>query len=325
MKKLVRIIGVITILLTISVSVFAGSVPEDLLHEDSSKVFIGTVENYTTKERPSAPYTEIDSVEVIPTEKIKGEVEIGVKETFTRCLGLLELKPDVEYLFGWFDNNNVYIYEIESKDDKQIKLVDSNKHDQTKRLENYLNEGAFAMAEQERATLGKQISFAEFLYAKPLSDSNVEKITLRYQDGVYEVDKDEFAGIAQNMMITNVKNDALYESSEEGAYKTVLYIELLDSNEQVVSFGAVSRFGEVDKYGLFMSRLMAKDYEMETEDLLKLYSLLPEDVQNELDIPETEQPSIPKKTYTGWVIGGAAVVFVIAFAVGYTVRKTKQK
>ena len=84
MKRLISLIGVIAILLTMSVSVFAGSVPEDLLQEDTAKVFLGTVENYTTKDIPSAPYTEIDSVEVIPTEKIKGDVEIGVKQTYSK-------------------------------------------------------------------------------------------------------------------------------------------------------------------------------------------------------------------------------------------------
>ena len=150
MKKLVSLIGVIVILLTMSVSVFAGSVPEDLLNSETAKVFLGTVENYTTKDIPSAPYTVIDSVEVIPTEKIKGDVEISVKETYSDCHSSLELKPNVEYLFGYFDENNFYIYEIESREDKQFKLVDSDKHDMTKRLEDYLNDGSFEKAEIER-------------------------------------------------------------------------------------------------------------------------------------------------------------------------------
>lgn len=337
MKKLLSLLGVMVLLLTMSVSVFAGSVPEDLLQEDAAKVFLGTVENYTTKDIPSAPYTEIDSVEVIPTEKIKGEVEIGIKQTYSKCHCLLELKPDVEYLFGYFDENNFYIYEIESREDKQFKLVDSDKHDMTKRLEDYLNDGAFAMAEQERSTLGEQISLVEFLYKKPsLSSSLVEKVSLRIQDEVVVVDKDKFYEVAEDIMITNVKNDILEDtkphSSITDAYKTVLYIELLDANDQLVYFGAVSRFGEVDNYGLFMSRLMNKDYEMKTEDLSKLYSLLPNEVQKKIIAPEglptddpLEVPAVPKKNYTGWVIGGVAVIFVIAFAIGFGIRKKKQK
>lgn len=55
--------------------------------------------------------------------------------------------------------------------------------------------------EQERSTLGKQISFAEFLYPKPMADSNIKKVTLRYQDELHEVDVDEFKKIAKEIMI----------------------------------------------------------------------------------------------------------------------------
>lgn len=149
MKKRVSLIGVIVILLTMSVSVFAGDVPESLIYEDTAKVFLGTVENHTRKDIPSAPYTEIDSIEVVPTEKIKGDVEIGVKQTFTRCYSTIEFKPDVEYLFGWFDNENVYIYEIESREGNQFKLVGSDGANMTKRLEDGLNNGSYEKAEQE--------------------------------------------------------------------------------------------------------------------------------------------------------------------------------
>ncbi len=150
MKKIVSLIGVIAILLTMSVSVFAGDVPESLIYEDTAKVFLGTVENHTRKDIPSAPYTEIDSIEVVPTEKIKGDVEIGVKQTFTRCYSTIEFKPGVEYLFGWFDNENVYIYEIESREGNQFKLVGSDGANMTKRLEDGLNNGSYEKAEQER-------------------------------------------------------------------------------------------------------------------------------------------------------------------------------
>lgn len=332
MKKIISLLGVITILFTMSVQVFAGDIPETLLSYDDAKLFIGTVENFTTKEVEGSSQAYIETVEVTPTEKIKGEVKVGIKETYTRCDSVLDLKNGEEYLFGYIDENNFYIYEIKSRDEKNIKLVDSDKYDMTKRLEDYLNEGAFAMAEQERSTLGEQISFAEFLYTKPLSDSNVVKVILRYQDELHEVDKDEFEKIAQEIMITNVKDDLIYETDQEGAYKTVLYVELLDANGQVVSFGAVSRFGEVDRYGLAMSRLMAKDYEMKTEDISKLYSLFPDDVQKDIIAPEglpspddtpLELPDSPKKNYAGWIAGGIVGGFVLAFVIGFTVIKKK--
>lgn len=328
MKKLLCVISLAVILLTMSVSVFAGSIPESLLSEDGAEVFIGRVEDVKFEE-------EIDTVDVIPTVKIKGDVEIGVKETYTRYDSVLMLEKGKEYLFGYIDENNFYAYEIKSRDEKSIKLVDSDKYDMTKRLEDYLNEGAFAMAEQERSTIGNQISFAEFLYKKPsLSSSDVEKVSLRIQDNVCVIDKDKFFEVAEDIMVTNVKNDILYDTKQNpdstDAYKTVLYVELLDANDKTVYYGAVSRYGEVDYYGLFMSRLMNKDYEMRPEDLAKLYSLLPAEAQKEIELPEdlpadasSELPAIPKKNYTGWVAGGVAVIFVIAFFVGYRFIRKK--
>lgn len=340
MKKLVSLLGVIAILLTMSVSVLAGDVPECLLGEDSAKVFIGRVDGRTTLDEATLPYEEnkVLYIDITPIYKYKGDVEIGVSQTYTKPnFGSFIPEKGKEYLFGYLDENNLSIYEIKSRDDKSIKLVNSDKYDIVQRLEDYINEGVFARAEQERSTIGNQISFAEFLYKKPsLSSSGVEKIILRYQDELQEVDKDKFFEVAEDIMVTNVKNDILYETKQNpnstDAYKTVLYIELLDANDQLVYYGAVSSFGEVDYYGLFMSRLMNKDYEMKTEDLSKLYSLLPNEVQKKIIAPEglptddpLEVPAIPKKNYTGWVVGGVAVIFIIAFAIGIVINKKKQR
>ena len=142
------------------------------------------------------------------------------------------------------------------KTKKEIKIETYDEF--AKRIQDYLDEGLYARAEQERSTLGNIISFAEFLNTEPLSESKVKKVTLRYQDELHEVDVEEFEKVAKEIMIVNAKNVALYEDGKDDAYKTVLYIELLDENEQLVSMAAVSRFGEVDRYGLMMSRLMQK-------------------------------------------------------------------
>ena len=335
MKKLISFIGIIVIILTMSVSVFAGSIPEDLLSDDNAKVFIGRVENVKLKGEISfSSQAEIDTVDVIPTVKIKGEVEIGKKETYTRYDSVLMLEKGKEYLFGYLDENNLSIYEIKSRDYKGIKLVNSNKYDIVQHLEDYLNDGAFAMAEQERSTLGTQISFVEYLYKNPsLSSSGIEKVSLRIQDEVVVVDKDKFFEVAEDIMVTNVKNDMLYETKQNpnstDAYKTVLYVELLDANDKPVYYGAVSRFGEVDHYGLFMSRLMEKDYEMKTEDLSKLYSLLPEDVQKNIIVPEgdseepLELPDVTAKNFKPWLYGGVVAVFAVAFIIGFAAKRKK--
>ncbi len=339
MKKLISIVMILAAFLSMTTVCFAGSIPEDLLSDDNAKLYIGRVDGRTTLAESTLPYEEnkVIYIDVTPTFKYKGNVEIGVSERHTKHnFGSFIPEKDKEYLFGYLNENNFYIYEIKARDEKSIKLVDSDKHDMTKRLEDYLNDGAFAMAEQERSTLGQQISFAEFLYKKPsLSSSGVDKVTLRYQDELYEVDKDKFFEVAEDIMITNVKNEQLHDMvakpKQPDPYETNLYIELLDANNQLVYFGAVSRFGEVDHYGLFMSRLMEKDYEMGKEDLSKLYSLLPADVQKEIKLPEglpadtpLELPDIPKKNYTGWVVCGFLAIFVLAFVSGFIVKKRRK-
>ena len=81
-----KVLSILITLLALSTTVFAGDVPEALLYEDGAKVFIGTVENHTTKNIPSSPYTIIDTIEVIPTEKIKGDVKIGKKASVKNAI-----------------------------------------------------------------------------------------------------------------------------------------------------------------------------------------------------------------------------------------------
>lgn len=88
MKKTISLVCLTAIILIMSISAFAGDVPESLLYEDNAKVFLGTVENYTKKETTSAPYYTINYIEIIPTEKIKGDVTVGVKEEYSNCYGL---------------------------------------------------------------------------------------------------------------------------------------------------------------------------------------------------------------------------------------------
>jgi len=333
MKKVISLIGVFIIMLTLTVSVFAGSIPEDLLSDDEAKLYVGRIENFTDEETPSAPYVKVTSVSITPVEKFKGEVEIGKAIAYDKTNMHLKLENGKEYLIADIDENNLYAYEIEYKTEKEIKLVNSRKYDMVQRLENYLNEGAYARAEQERSDIGNQISFAEFLFAKPLSDSNVKKVIFRVQDEICEVAFDEFEKVAKEIMITNVKNEELHDEKakpkQPDPYKTNLYIELQDGNEQLVSYAAVSRHGEVDKYALMMSRLMNKDYEMKKDDLSKLYSFLPDDVQKNIVVPEDssikplELLDVTEKNYLPWIIGSVVAIFVIASTIGFAVMKRK--
>ena len=77
---------------------------------------------------------------------------------------------------------------------------------------------------------------------------------------------------------------------------------------------------------------MNKDYEMEIEDLQRLYSFLPDHIQEELKVPDNlltgriaNTSDEPYKGNIVYLIGGAVAVFVIAFIVGVIVYRRKKK
>lgn len=145
-----KIFCLMLILLIISVTAFAGSIPEDLISQADSKLFVGKVEEFTIIETPNAPYFDIGSITVVPTEKIKGDVEIGKSQTYNRCSSeVKELLPDTEYLFAYFDEINFYLYEIEERNGDKFSLKNS-RFPMVQRLEDNLNNGYYAEAERER-------------------------------------------------------------------------------------------------------------------------------------------------------------------------------
>ena len=327
MKKIISLIGAIAIILSMSLTAFAGDIPEALSYEDDAKIFIGTLKDFNLDS--SKP--KVLDVQVLPTRKIKGDVAINELQTYEQCHFGKLVQKEKEYLFGWLSDDSVWAYEIISYNEKEIKIETYDEF--AERIQNYLDEGLYARAEQERSDIGNQISFAEFLFAKPLADSNVKKVIFRVQDEICEVAFDEFEKVAKEIMITNVKNEALHDEKakpkQPDPYKTNLYIELQDGNEQLVSYAAVSRHGEVDKYGLMMSRLMQKDYEMEKDDLQKLYSLIPEDAQKNIVVPEDstikplELPDVTAQNYKPWLYGGIVSIFIIAFVIGFAIKRKR--
>lgn len=323
MKRLLCLLVFALSLCSIKASASALELPEALLYEDSAKFFIGTVDSSTigTKE-PLSSLAVVKTAKVTPTIAIKGEVVTGKTEAYESCdFGSLIPLENVEYLFCQLNGESLYAYEIEAMDDEHIVLKDSREFAMIKRLEDYLNEGAFARAEKERSTLGTQMSFVEYLYKNPsFSSSSVDKVTLRYQGEIYEVEKDKFFEVAENIMITNVKNEIIRDEKAKphpkDSYDSILFVELCSADGNLIYFGAVTRYGEVDRYGMAMSRLMTKDYEMKTEDLSKLYSLIPIDVQADKN---------PSESSLGIYISIAVVSVLLITSAFLVIRRKKRK
>ena len=141
MKKLISFISITILLLSLSVTVFAGSVPEDLLHYDGAHIFFGEV----------LSYTENGDVAVSPVKKIKGDIKTGTKQTYSNAnaIGDIDIKPGNVYLITYFDeNNSTDIFEVTSYDTKTLKLKNV-EGDMWERFEKYLNDGEYEKAEQK--------------------------------------------------------------------------------------------------------------------------------------------------------------------------------
>lgn len=148
MKKIISFIGIITIILSMTLTVFAGSIPEDLLHEDYAQIFFAKViDTYKTKEG-------IPCIEVMPVKAVKGDVSIGGEKAIVynnpNTVGDFNVKEGNVYLFTYFDENNpTDIFEVTSYDTSTLKLKNV-EGDMWMRFQKYLNNGDYEEAEQER-------------------------------------------------------------------------------------------------------------------------------------------------------------------------------
>ena len=148
MKKIISLIGIVTIMLSMTLTAFAGSIPEDLLHSDDAQIFFAEViSTYNTKE-------EIPCIEVMPVKVVKGDVSIVGEKAIVynnpNTVGDFKIKEGNVYLFTYFDENNpTDIFEVTSYDTSTLKLKNV-EGDMWMRFQKHLNNGDYEEAEQER-------------------------------------------------------------------------------------------------------------------------------------------------------------------------------
>lgn len=145
MKRVISWLIAVLMTAVLSVTAFAGDVPEALIHEDGAKLFFAKVISYENDgETPKLTYSA--------TKKIKGDVIIGVPEEAHRPYpaGEFEVETGKEYLFAYLDESNpTDVFETTSTDTAKLKLKNT-VGDMWKRFEEYLNAGDYEKAEGER-------------------------------------------------------------------------------------------------------------------------------------------------------------------------------
>ena len=209
MKKIISLISIIAIMLSMSITALAGSIPEDLLMDQSQIFFAEVVYYHPNKENPD--------IEFSPVKKIKGDVHLGTKQIAYNfnTVGDFDIKEGNVYLFTYFDENNpTDIFEVTSYDTSTLKLKNV-EGDMWMRFEQYLNEGRYLSAEHERIDRlnnelvvenGETITLSELLGGYDDSESDV---AFYYPDGidtkVNQVERKKFFKIAEDIVCTEIK------------------------------------------------------------------------------------------------------------------------
>lgn len=325
-KKITAIFFVICLLASACMPVLAGDIPEALSYEDDAKIFIGTLVSFSDYDE--ANRSDVKEITALPILKIKGEVEVGVEQTYAECyFPKATPKQGVEYFFGYLPGNAVYAYEVESRIYDKITLHITDEF--SERIQDYLDEGLYEREEIARVNVGRKITLSEYMGT---SRELAKKVTFSLNGVTYDIDIDKFYEFSDNVMITDVKNTILKRMGADDWADDILYItvdhrqDTLSDGFEKVTFACVTRFCEVDRYSQMMGRLPQCDFTMTWEDLAKLYTFLPEDVQRELyakngaAVAEPDATPIVIGVLVGAVVGGG-----IGGAVGVIIARKKKK
>ena len=305
-----------------SISVFAGDVPEGLLSNDDAQVFFGEVLDYNDT-----------TVTVCPRVKIKGDVLTGTQQHYDKPypVGNFKVNPGNVYLFTYFDENNeTNIFEVTSYDTATLKIKNTD-FDIWKRFESYLNDGEYEKAEQERidkinATFteeGDEISLTALL---GVEESKCDKVEIRLNGTSYafEIDKEKFYELANNIYLTDIKNVLAQASS--GSFDIVAY-----KGDETYSVYMLDKCLVGGKRTAMYSAPTG-DYTIKASDYKELVSLFPEEAKAKLPPLSSTSANLlywvfnnPTEAKVIVTLIIVLLVGVIGFWVGYKIKKKKTK
>lgn len=316
MKKLISFICMTMILLSLSITALAGSIPEDLLMDQSQIFFAEVVYTHLDKEKPD--------IEFSPVKKIKGDVKLGSKQTAYNfnTVGDFELKEGNVYLFTYFDENNpTDIFEVTSYDTSTLKLKNVT-GDMWERFEKYLNEGRYE--EAEHARLDKQNENlpveGEPVYLTDLlgiAKEDAEKVNIHYNGEAYEIDVDKFYKAIDGIMLTDIKDVGLEKEQKDGVFQipNAMYITVNGFD----GYAYITDDCKVDHYAMHHSDMPVGAYTIKFVDRAKIMALFSDDA---FKLPPLERP-IAKDIFYGVLIG--VLCGAVAGVIIYFVKKKNKK
>ncbi len=316
MKKLIGFICMTMILLSMSMTALAGSIPEEMLHDDNAQLFFAEVVYYH-------PDKENPDIEISPVKVIKGDVKTGVKLTYynPNPIGDFKVKEGNVYLFTYFNEHNpTDIFEVTSYDTSTLKLKNV-EGDMWERFEQYLNEGRYLETEQERLDKqneglpveGENISLVELI---GVPKEEAEEVKIHYQRAVYDIDVNKFYKAIDDIVLTDIKDVSLAKQNGDtvslpyGMYITVNGFD---------GYAFITDDCKVDKYGLHHSDIPNGKYTMKFIDRAKITALFEVDAYK---LPPLETP-LAKDVFYGVLIG--IICGGIAGIIIYVNKKKKSK
>ena len=319
MKKIISLLSLIAIMLSMSITVLAGSIPEDLLHSDDAQIFFAEVLSIYEH-----------TVELSPVKKIKGNIKTGTKQHYQNpnIVGNFKVRLGNVYLFTCFDENNpTDIFEVTSYDTSTLKLKNAT-GDMWERFEKYLNEGRYEVAEQERidklnnkfATSGEQIRLSDYMGI----DREFTHSTVSFYSGpnAVEVERKEFLKIADYIILEKIETQNVQIEDWHG-----IYLSVAENQE----FAFISSDGKVSRKNPSLSLVLPAEYVIKASDIDKLYSLLPDEAKENL--PPLKSLYANFINWFIWnptevrIIGAlifVVLISVVGFVIGYTITKKKR-
>lgn len=279
MKKALCAVLSVILIISLSVTAFAWSVPWDITSDDDATLFFGEVVSF---------YPKKNSATVAANKIIKGDIRKG---GLVLVEGIYDtLIPGNTYIFASFNKGfgETYVFYPDSYDTETLTLSD--RDDPDNNVERMINDGTYKAADDRRIdkinntlrTNEKALSLADVLN---LSEDDIKTVTIDFE---YQTSYTEFFNTCKEITAYPVQKDT----------KSPLRIMTFSVGDNVYHITSDAKIIS-DKHSYYA------EYTVSAADRDRLTAFLPEDSEN--------LPAIHNGTL---IIGVTAILIFALFAAG---------